>query len=105
MISQTNTAGRWARRSLAAFVSSVLFVAVTLAMWYAVNVAARVTITCIPGGDQCILRTGIFSSAPRPYLYGNRYLDVLVTLVSLAVGFSIAIRTFFPPDDLNASSK
>jgi ABC-type nitrate/sulfonate/bicarbonate transport system permease component len=90
---------------MTAFVSSVLFVAVTLFMWYAVNVAARVAITCIPGGEQCILQTGIFPSTPRPYLYGKRYLDVLVTLVSLAVGFSIAIRTFFPPDDLDASSK
>jgi hypothetical protein len=102
MTEASDGAGQRIKRSVAAFLGSFLFVVVTLLLWYVFNLATRVVITCLPGDDSCILRhfdwLQLHSS---PYLYGSRYVDAFVTLATLVAAFSVAIRTFYPPDDFD----
>jgi hypothetical protein len=77
----------------------ILFVIVTLALWYFFQLLMRIVITCLPGGDACLL--GLWPNVPR-FLYGSAPLDVIVSLLTLALALWPSIRIFFPPEDLSA---
>jgi hypothetical protein len=86
----------------------ILFVVFTLLLWYAFQLLARLVITCLPGGDACLLGWAPWPlhllvwpirDAPR-FLYGSAGLDATVSLVTLAFALWPAIQIFFPPEPL-----
>jgi hypothetical protein len=90
----------------------ILFVMVTLALWYVFQLMVRIVITCLPGGDACLLGwpgwplqmlVWPVSNAAR-FLYGSAALDAIVSLVTLALALWPAIQIFFPPEDLSPHS-
>jgi hypothetical protein len=91
----------------------ILFVVVTALLWYAFQLLVRIVLTCLPGGDACLLGWapwplhGLFwpvASASR-FLYGSAWLDGIVSLVTLALALWPALRIFFPADDLSAPAR
>ena len=86
----------------------ILFVIVTLVLWYFFQLLVRIVITCLPGGDACLLGWSGWPLQmlvwPVPnaarFLYGSPVLDAIVSLVTLALALWPAIQIFFPADDL-----
>jgi hypothetical protein len=87
----------------------ILFVIVTMLLWYFFQLLTRIVITCLPGGDACLLGWPGWPLQmfvwPIPnaatYLYNNPYLDATVSLITLALALWPAIQIFFPPEDLS----
>jgi hypothetical protein len=87
----------------------ILFVVSTLVIWYFFQLLARIVITCLPGGDACLVGWApwplqmLVWPAPTPskFLYGSSSLDAIVSLVTLALALWPAIQIFFPPDPLD----
>jgi hypothetical protein len=86
----------------------ILFVIVTLVLWYFFQLLTRIVITCLPGGDACLLGwpgwplqmfVWPIPNAAR-FLYDSRVMDAIVSLVTLALALWPAIQIFFPPEDL-----
>jgi hypothetical protein len=91
----------------------IKFVVVTLALWYFFQLMVRIVITCLPGGDACLLGwpgwplqmlVWPISNASR-FLYGNAYLDAIVSVTTLALALWPAIQFFFPPEDLSVQPR
>ena len=76
----------------------ILFVIVTLLLWYFFQLLMRIVITCLPGGDACLLR--LWPDVPK-FLYSSAPLDLIVSLLTLALALWPSIRIFFPPEDLS----
>jgi hypothetical protein len=97
---------RWIRHRA---YTPILFVVVTLLVWYFFQLLVRIVITCLPGGDACLLGWAGWPlhmfvwpiPNPSKYLYGNAFLDATVSLTTLALALWPAIQIFFPPDDLS----
>jgi hypothetical protein len=87
--------------------SPIFFVVFALLTWYGFQLLTRVVITCLPGGDACLLQrqgwplTWLFWPAPSPqqYLYDRPALDFLVSLTTLALALWPAIQVFYPSSD------
>ena len=86
----------------------ILFVMFTLILWYVFQLMARIVITCLPGGDACLLGWApwplqmLVWPIPHPsrFLYESAPLDALVSLVTLTLALWPSIRIFFPPERL-----
>src|SRR5262245_4887314 len=87
----------------------ILFVITTLGLWYIFQLLVRIVLTCLPGGDACLLGWAPWPlhklvwptpTAPR-FLYGIPAVDVIVSLLTLALALWPAIQMFFPPDELD----
>ena len=86
----------------------ILFVMVTLALWYVFQLMVRIVITCLPGGDACLLGWPGWPlqmlvwpvSNAATFLYGSPVLDAIVSLVTLALALWPAIQIFYPAEDL-----
>jgi hypothetical protein len=86
----------------------ILFVMFTLSLWYVFQLMSRIVITCLPGGDACLLGWAPWPlhwlvwpiAQPSTYLYGSPPLDAFVSLVTLLLALWPGIRIFFPPEQL-----
>ena len=86
----------------------IVFVVFTMLLWYAFQLLVRIVITCLPGGDACLLGWAPWPlhllvwpiPTPPQYLYGKGWLDAIVSLVTLAFALWPAIQIFFPPEPL-----
>ena len=101
----TGTVSRWIRKRT---YTPILFVIATLAFWYLFQLLVRIVITCLPGGDSCLLGWAPWPlhmlvwpiPSPSRFLYDSPTLDALVSVITLALALWPAIQIFFPPEDL-----
>ncbi len=86
-----------------------LFVIVMFAVWFLFDLLARVVLTCMPGGDVCVLKMSgwplqwLVFPAQHPaepfYLYNHWPIDLLVSVLTLFLAIW-AVSTVVFPDDL-----
>ena len=108
----------------------VWFVIATLLLWFFFQLLARAVITCVPGGDACLLRSqallpvkntvpvrwliwilhrlgwpGWLVEGPffERYLYGSRLMDSLISFALLALALWPTVMIFFPGQKRGAS--
>ena len=85
------------------------FVVGMFAVWFLFDLLARVVVTCMPGGDVCVLkRPGwplqfmVFPSqdpAVPVYLYGHKSIDIIVSLLTLCLAIWVVFTVAFPQED------
>ncbi len=98
--------------------TKILFIVFTLLLWFSFQLLARFVITCLPGGDACVLRSPAVQWLVKPdwkdagsatfvrYLYDNPWLDALVSLTMLAAALWPLILIFFPrPGNLERTAE
>lgn len=86
----------------------IVFVVFTMLLWYAFQLLVRIVITCLPGGDACLLGWAPWPlhmmvwPIPNPprFLYGSPRLDAMISIVTLGFAVWPAIQIFFPPEPL-----
>jgi len=86
----------------------IVFVVFTMLLWYAFQLLVRIVITCLPGGDACLLGWApwplhmLVWPIPDPprFLYGSARLDALISILTLGFAVWPAIQIFFPPEPL-----
>lgn len=86
-----------------------VFVVGMFAVWFLFDLLARVVLTCMPGGDVCVLkRPGwplqfmVFPTqdpAVPSYLYGHKSIDIIVSLLTLCLAIWVVFTVAFPPED------
>jgi hypothetical protein len=86
----------------------ILFVITALALWYFFQLLVRIVLTCLPGGDACLLGWAHWPlqmlvwpiPTPPKFLYDSARLDAIVSLLTLALALWPAVQIFFPPENL-----
>src|SRR5690242_20095598 len=82
----------------------ILFVICTALLWYFFQLLVRIVITCLPGGDSCLLGWAPWPLYPlfwpvrtaSTWLYNSRVMDAMVSLVTLALALWPSLQIFFP---------
>lgn len=88
-----------------------VFVVGMFAVWFLFDLLARVVVTCMPGGDVCVLKSPgwplqfLLLPGQRPgqpvYLYNRWPIDLLVSLLTLLLAIWVVTTVLYPADDLS----
>jgi hypothetical protein len=81
-------------------------------VWFVFDLLARVVLTCMPGGDLCVLKlagwplhflvvpASVPPAAPR-YLFNHWPVDFLVSLLTLCLAIWAITTVLYPAEDLS----